>query len=826
MSNNKQQLGLSISRRRRDSKSVSDQDIDDEDLPAPSGASSRSFIGLTAGFLSIALIMSLVIVLGISRMATMQLQLEKIVDNHLTKMRLVTSMRIAARERTLILHRMINLTDPFDRHDEWIRFNSSAAIFVESRLLLVNLPLSELEKDILSKESDWTSLTVPLMNQVADLALNDHLVQAKSILNNKAIPNQNRILFYLDRLSDTQQEAAHISTVEAQNQYNTTRALLIVLAIMAILISAVIANKVIRRTRKTESRLHTEKQKAEVTLYSIAEGVITTNDLGQIESLNAAAKRVTGWSILDAKGKRISDILDTLGEGDDNVIDSLVVAALDEGGVHTASSEVSFKRRRTREHVIEASATPILDETSEVTGAVLIFRDITEMQALSHELRVQASHDSLTGLINRREFESRLGEAIHDARDNESEHALCFLDLDMFKIVNDTCGHIAGDELLRQISTSLTTRIRRSDVLARLGGDEFGLLLENCTLELAEEICEGIRKRIKDTRFVWEDNSFEIGVSIGIVPILSEGGNTQEALRAVDAALYEAKDKGRNRVCVHSKESIDLEQRQGEISWVYRINQAIENDGLRLYYQEILPLQDKPSNYSHAEILLRMIGDKGEIISPMSFLPAAERFHLMPEIDRWVIHKSFIELAKLKNLKVRIKRFNINLSGQSLSDPDLLDYIRTELAVSGITANDICFEVTETAAISNLSAASVLIDELRKMGFRFALDDFGSGLSSFGYLKNLKVDYLKIDGTFIRDIATDTADHAMVRSINQVAHVMGIETVAEYIENQDIHIMTVGIGIDYGQGIYLAEPRPFEELLHDNPGNIKLRVVK
>jgi len=791
-------------------------------------ARNRSLRGLAIGFISIGLVLSLVIVLGINRMATLNSKLRQIVGNHLVKMRLVTEMRIAARERTLGLDRMLNLVDPFDRNDEWMRFNENATRFAAARLRLLQMPRSDSEKQILKEQAEWTHKTVPLQNRVVDLVMADRMADAKKVLYEQAIPNQNKALHFLDILSEEQEKAAHEARRLANNEYQRTRALLIVLFLVAITLSAIIARTTIRFTRKAEARLHREKEKAQVTLYSIAEGVITTDEQGRIESLNAAAKHITGWSTQQAKGKKISDVLDTLGEGDDNVIESLVSQALLEGGVHTASSEVTFKGSATSEHVIEASAAPIRNESSKVAGAVLIFRDITEMHALSHELRLHASHDSLTGLLNRREFETRLGEAIHEARENSSEHALCFLDLDMFKIVNDTCGHIAGDELLRQIGTILSGSIRRSDVIARLGGDEFGLLMHDCSLGVAKEVCEAIRSKIKHNRFVWEDNAFEIGVSIGIAPITEMSGNTHEVLREVDSAVYEAKDLGRNRICVRDKGMLNLDRRQGEISWIQTINQALEKDRLRLYYQEIRSLQEQGKPATHAELLLRMQDDDGNIISPMSFLPAAERFHLMPVVDRWVIHKAFQEMAKIRdaNKKVGIKRFNINLSGQSLSDPDLLDYIRAELAMSRITANDVCFEITETAAISNLSAASTLIDELRKIGFRFALDDFGSGLSSFGYLKNLKVDYLKIDGTFIRDIASDTADHAMVRSINQVAHVMGIQTVAEYIENEDISIMATGIGIDYGQGIFLAEVLPLEELLNAGDIKSKLRVVK
>jgi len=786
----------------------------------------RSLTGLIAGFVAIAAIMSIVILLGISRMAVMQQRMEEVVDNHLSKIRLVNDMRIAARERTLALYRMINQRDYFDRHESWLRFNENATEFSSARTALLDLSLSPTEKEILEDQARWTHKTVPYQDQVVDLIMDNQPAAANQVLLRHAVPSQDKVLDNLDRLSAVQEQLAQKATQQTLSQYQTTRTLLIILAIAGFSISGMIAAAVIRRTRETESRLHTEKQKAQVTLYSIAEGVITTDHEGKIESLNAAAKRITGCSGQEAKGKYLNEILETLEDTEVNAIDQLVNTAIAEGGVHTVSCEVRFTLRGSQEHVVEASAAPIRDEALAIIGAVLIFRDITEMHALSNELRIHASHDSLTGLLNRREFETRLADLIHDARENNSEHALCYLDLDMFKVVNDTCGHSAGDELLRQLSSELTLRTRKSDVIARLGGDEFGILLAHCSLDLARDICESIRVRIKENRFVWEDNSFEIGVSIGIVPITSSVGNAQEVLRAVDIAVYEAKDRGRNRVCVHQPEDSSVVQRQGEISWIRNINSALEQDRFVLYCQEIKPLQENMGEKPHFELLIRMIDVDGNIVEPMAFLPAAERFHLMPVIDRWVIHRAFVDLARLRVENRQLGQFNINLSGQSLSDEDLLSYIRAELALSGTSANDICFEITETAAIANLTAATQLIDDLRKLGFRFALDDFGSGLSSFGYLKTLKVDFLKIDGTFIRDISTDTADHAMVRSINQVAHVMGIKTVAEYIENEDIHIMATGIGIDYGQGIHIGLPLPLSHLAKEVPGRNKLRIVK
>jgi len=427
------------------------------------------------------------------------------------------------------------------------------------------------------------------------------------------------------------------------------------------------------------------------------------------------------------------------------------------------------------------------------------------------QFRYQASHDALTGLINRHEFERRVKRLISTTDKDKRENALCFMDLDQFKVVNDTCGHIAGDELLRQLSEVLQNAVRHSDTLARLGGDEFGILMEQCTLAQAQRAVSGIQQTIQDFQFSWEGQSFRIGVSIGLVAISEATPSITELLKQADAACYMAKDLGRNRIHVYNPDDTQMVLRQGEMQWVTRINQAIEENRFTLYVQSIVPLHG--SSDMHYEFLLRMIDERGEIIPPVTFLPAAERYDLMHKLDVWVVENAFKLLASNPDLVEQTHFFSINLSGQSLSNAQFLNSVIAQIKDLNIDPGKICFEVTETAAIKNLRAATHFIFTLRELGCQFALDDFGSGLSSFGYLKNLKVDYLKIDGIFVKDIADDPIDHAMVKSINDIGHVMGMKTIAEFVESNKIKGVLRKIGVDYAQGYKIGRPQPFEEIL-------------
>jgi diguanylate cyclase (GGDEF)-like protein len=432
----------------------------------------------------------------------------------------------------------------------------------------------------------------------------------------------------------------------------------------------------------------------------------------------------------------------------------------------------------------------------------------------TRQLRHQAHHDALTGLVNRRECERRLERILKSAHEHGTHHVFCYMDLDQFKIVNDTCGHNAGDELLRQISLILNNRIRDRDTLARLGGDEFGLLLENCLLPDAYIIAEEMREQVQDFRFVHQDKIFSIGVSIGMVAITSEIDNVSTIMSAADTACYTAKDNGRNRIHLFRTQDEDVAKRHGEMEWVGRIKLAMEEDRFCLYYQPILPIKHTEDQHLYFEILLRKVDSNGRIIPPMAFIPAAERYHLMNGIDRWVIRNAFTTLRQLldKHPTASNYVFTINLSGVSLSDQNLLSFIQEQFALHSVPPQAICFEITETSAIVNLSNTVKLMQALRSIGCRFMLDDFGSGMSSFAYLKNLPVDFLKMDGSFVKDIATNTIDLAMVQSIHSIAESMKIQTIAEFVESAAVVDILQSMGVHYGQGFFLGEPVAIDNL--------------
>lgn len=441
----------------------------------------------------------------------------------------------------------------------------------------------------------------------------------------------------------------------------------------------------------------------------------------------------------------------------------------------------------------------------------LVCEDISENRRLAEKIAYQAAHDDLTGLVNRRQFDSMIQNLVSLAHADNSSHALCYLDLDQFKVVNDTCGHLAGDELLRQLGDVLKQQVRKSDVLARLGGDEFGVLMANCSMEQATQIADKLRNCICDFQFAWENRSFSIAVSIGIAPINRTSGNAVDILKEADAACYAAKEKGRNRVHVFSPNDDELAKRQGEMQWVEKIRSGIEQNRFQLYGQLIVPTGTHCEGL-HFETLLRYQDENGNIIPPGAFLPAAERYNMAPTLDRWVISALFKHLATAPGLLERLEICSVNLSGLSLSDENMLDYISDEFRKWQIPTYKICFEITETAAIGNLSNAQDFIDVLRRKGCSFSLDDFGSGLSSFAYLKHLPVDFLKIDGLFVKDILEDKVDWSMVKAINEVGHVMNKKTIAEFVENQKIFQMLQDLGVNYAQGYGIAKPVPLQEL--------------
>jgi diguanylate cyclase (GGDEF)-like protein/PAS domain S-box-containing protein len=570
-----------------------------------------------------------------------------------------------------------------------------------------------------------------------------------------------------------------------------------------------------RQVLEKTAELALEKERAQVTLESIGDAVITTDAGSNIEYLNPIAENLTGWKNTEARGLPLQGVFNIIKETTREPADNPVKTCLAEGHAANLIRDTMLINRDRSEIAIDHSAAPIRNREGAIIGAVLVFHDVGYERKMAQEMSYQATHDALTGLLNRRVFEERLRELLINAKTGKSAHTVLYLDLDRFKIVNDACGHIAGDELLRQITALLHTEVRYSDTVARIGGDEFGILLYQCPPDGALLIANKLRQVIHDFRFVWKDRAFAIGVSIGLATITNESESSSSILSAADAACYAAKDKGRNRVQVFQADDSELVQRRGEMQWVTRLTKALEENRFLLYGQSIVPTASGLSSNTikQYEVLIRLLSEDGtEIIPPEAFIPAAERYNLMPTIDGWVISTIFEWLTDASIADIDAT-YNINLSGQSLNDESFLSFIIDQFQRANIPANKICFEITETAVVANLTNAVQFINTLKQLGFRFALDDFGSGWSSFAYLKNLPVDYLKIDGSFVRDMLDDPLDYIMVESINRIGHTMGIRTIAEFVENEDILEKLKEIGVDYVQGNSIDKPRPLSELI-------------
>ena len=558
--------------------------------------------------------------------------------------------------------------------------------------------------------------------------------------------------------------------------------------------------------KQIEETLFQEKELAQVTLQSIGDAVITTDVFGRIQYLNPVAESLIGCSQASAQGLLLVEVFKIVHETTRQPVQNPIEQALEENRIVDLANHTVLITENAQEIAIEDSAAPIRNREGQVIGAVMVFHDVTQNRQLALQLSWQASHDPLTGLVNRQEFERQVEQALRLAKLDHQVHGLCFLDLDRFKIVNDTCGHLAGDELLRQITVLLQEKIRKTDTLARLGGDEFGVLLNQCMPEQALQVANELRECVQEFRFVWQEQVFSIGASIGLVSIDTNSESFAEIISTADAACYTAKNRGRNRVYLAKTDDQERLQQRGQMQWVSRISQALESDWFCLYAQKIAAITPTDRNGNHYEVLLRLWDEQGNLVLPMAFIPVAERYNLMHLIDRWVIRTLFRNGLTLGGDEQSI--YAINLSGSSINDDQFIDFLYEQFTLHPISPQRICFEISETVAIANLVKAKQFIESFQEMGCRFALDDFGVGMSSFAYLKSLPVDYLKIDGSFIRNIVDNPVDNAIVTAITRISSVMGIQTIAEFVENEAILEQITALGIDYAQGYGIAVPCP------------------
>lgn len=567
----------------------------------------------------------------------------------------------------------------------------------------------------------------------------------------------------------------------------------------------------ITERRRFEQKLAAEKERAQATLRAIADGVISVAPDGRIDYLNPAAERITGWGASSAVGRPVTSVFTPIAQRTPPS-DKDGLAGLSAWFHAVADAPAPLRRRDGSECVVQVAVASVADSEGLPRGLVLTFRDTSQTAALLRELAYRSSHDSLTGLFNREEFERQLKRMVLDASAGSGPHALCYIDLDQFKLVNDTCGHAAGDALLKDASQVLKSALSEGDVLARLGGDEFGALMPRCAPADAERRAQALLDALSRMRFEWSERQFAVSGSAGVAPVNRQSGSYENVMMAADAACYIAKERGRGRVHLSEPSDVEMVRRQGEMRWISRLQTALEVGDFHLLAHDIVPVASGIPTGRHIEVLISLPDASGRLVAPGEFLPAALHYGLMGRIDRWVVGQVCEWLQWRSHTRRGLPELvAINLSGSSLSDADFRDYLEEQVRTLP-DSGSLCFEITESEAIANLAEAGGFMRRMKDYGCRFALDDFGSGLNSFAYLKQLPVDYIKIDGQFVRDAAQDRVNLAMVESIHRIGKVMGIQTIAEYVENEAVFRRVREIGVDYCQGFLFGMPRPLLNL--------------
>ena len=771
----------------------------------------KSRQALTVGFGAILVLIISITLLGIWRIYAINQRIEALVHEQNLNTEMLTMLLTTSQQRQQAMYRMLAARDDATRDSAHRVYQAQVEPLFGTLDRLEGRDMTAPERAAVKLAFDAAVSLREVRDRVVALLMQNNNAGATALLLQQGLPAQDKFQVSLNLVVDSKRTATLGAISQASAAMREALLLVALVGILVLIAGAWIASLVTRQIAHSENELHREKELAEVTLHSIGDGVITLDADGYVDYMNPVAEEYTGWKSADAKGQALDVVY--------RVVDEQTGKPIPHPGGHevgargTQDMTVRLLGRTGNACAVRDSSAPIHNGEGNLVGWVVVFHDVSQIQEMAQQLTWQASHDALTGLVNRREFERRLAGLIEAVRADGKQHALLYMDLDNFKTVNDTCGHAAGDELLLQLTTVMQARMRGSDTLARLGGDEFGALLESCPLDQAVRIANGLREAVRDFRFIWQDKTFGIGVSAGLVTI-DGTESVSRALASADATCYEAKSKGRDRVQVHRPKHPQPGEQNADLQMVSQINHAFELGNFRLYRQKIIALGAGVQDQPHYEILVRMVDRGGNLVPPSGFMAAAERYNLLSSIERWVI-SSLVEFLHKQCESGAIPRdpaalsgafYAVNLSGVSINDASFTDFLRQLLNRFNLPRGLLCFEVTETTAISNLNKAAQLMHEFKAMGCGFALDDFGIGMSSFAYLKYLPVDYIKIDGVFVRDMADDPMDQAIVEAINRIAHILGMKTVAEYVEDATILERLRAIGVDYAQGYFVAKP--------------------
>jgi len=768
---------------------------------------SRRFI--TFGF---GVILSLSLIVGLfsySRLTFLKAEIDSIANEHHVKTLLINHMHKIVSERSLTVHNIMHSVteDPFRADEEFMHYNKLATAFVLTREHYSDFPLRQEESQLFQDTLQIIRESQPLQDQLISNVMDGLSGNNTQAMFDKDRKNEQQLYNNFNALLSSENELSLQAHTSASDAYNEALLLLIIFSIVTLVVSLIVAQYVIRRVTRTEKALFEEKKQAEITLHAMGDAVVTTDLSGKILYSNPIAELIIGKSHEEIRGQEFCSVVHILDRNKTPVTFQLE-DKLAARNISLADSTI-INLQNQEEIPIEGTTSLLHDENSQIIGRINIFRDLSENRNLTDLVAWQATHDTLTGLMNRNQFEQLLSHKLEDAKTNKREHAFLYADLDQFKVINDTCGHTAGDNLLQQVTKTLLTKVRLGDTVSRLGGDEFGLLLDSCSIDTAQRIAEEILQDIQAFRFDWEGVSFKIGASIGVLEINEESVSVAKLMSDADAACYIAKEKGRNCAWIHHSNDKEVAHRRDEMVLTTQINQALEKHRFSMYKQKIMSIKGATQNNLY-ELLLRMEDENGDEISPTVFIPAAERYSMMPEIDKWVIKTVFTLLALQKNNALEPEIACINLSGQSLSQEKFLDFVEQEISNTNVDPEKICFEITETAAIENLQSVTNFISVLRKKGCKFALDDFGSGMSSFTYLRNFTVDYIKIDGEFVKNINSDNINREMVKAMHNLGQVMNIKTIAEYVESDAVLDELANIGIDFVQGYSIHLPEPVE----------------